>query len=335
MNTIKSSLGWAALAACALLLASSMQTSGDQIPADRTMSGEGDQGHFAELWASSTPKQNDSYLVSFSEGAFEIIYVKPGVTATSPPGLLDLRNQMYSSGPFNWKLEFSFVELFQFKNNGDPSFGPEDTVISHQDLANEIYALLPPKHMNTANWGVMNTHTAISQDGLLSLEFVTTNDFVPYDIGGEIDPRDIHMSVRISGYDLSAGSDSIGLRMLVRSQSSTGIHFQNEGSESTLNITTSSPYAGGLVDLSNLAYIDGITRWAGQSWDGTNLTLSYPMANTTLQEFVFKVRSNITYYESAGIEPNPVLYAVGLGLATAAVATAIVLATRRRRSRNH
>jgi len=334
MNTIKSSLGCAALAVCALLLSSSMQTSGDQIPADRMISGEAGQGQFVELSASSTPKENDSYLVSFSEGTFEIIYVKPGVTATGRGGLQDLRNHMYSSGPFNWKLEFSFVELFEFKNNGDPSFGPEDTVISHQDMANDTYALLS-KYMNTANWGAMNTYTAISQDGLLSLEFVTTSDFVLYDIGGEIDPRDIHMGVRISRYDFSAGGDSIGLRMLVRSESSTGIHFQTGGSESTLNITTSSPYAGGLVDFSNLAYIDGIARWAGQSWDGANLTLSYPMANTTLQDFVFKVRSNITYYESTGIEPNPVLYAVGLGLATAAVATAVVLATRRRRSRNH
>jgi len=334
MNTIKSSLGCAAIAVCALLLVSSMQTGGDPIPSDRMISGEAGQGQFVELWGSSTPKQNDSYLVSFSEGTFKIIYVKPGVTATGRSGLQDIGNQMYSSGPFNWKLEFSFVELFVFQNNGDPSFGPEDTVISHHDMANDTYELLS-KSMNTANWGLMRTYTAISQDGLLSLEFVTTSDFVLYDIGGEIDPRDIHMSVRISRYGLSAGADSIGLRMLVRSQSSTGIHYENGGSESTLNITTSSPYAGGLVDFSNLAYIDGVTRWAGQSWDGANLTLSYPMANTTLQNFVFKVRSNITYYESTGVEPNPVLYAVGLGLATASLATAVVLATRGRRSRNH
>jgi len=311
-----------------------MQTSGDPIPSDRIMFGESGQGQFVELWGSSPPKANDSYLVSFSEGKFGIIYVKPGVSATGGSGLQDLKNRLYSGGPFNWKLELSFVELFVFQNNGDASFGPEDTVISHQNIANDTYELIS-KSMNTANWGVMNTYTAISQDGLLSVEFVTASTFVLYDIGGEIDPRDIHMNVRISRYGLSAGGDSIGLRMLVRSQSSTGIHYEDGEFESTLNITTSSPYAGGLVDFSNLAYIDGVTRWAGQSWDGTNLTLSYPMANTTLQDFVFKVRSNITYYESTGVEPNPVLYAVGLGLATAAVATAVVLVTHRRRSRNH
>ena len=84
--------------------------------------------------------------------------------------------------------------------------------------------------------------------------------------------------------------------------------------------------------------VDGSTIELGAagSWDDGTLTLSYPRANTLIQDVVFKVRSNMTFYaDSDNLSPDPMLYLSGLGAASGIVVMSIAFVKRDRRSRNH
>jgi len=329
-----------AIVTVAILVVLSGSAAANDYPLGRDGAGVAGLDQFSELSIQSGSKNPDAFLVSFSNWTFQIDYVKSGFKASKPFDMNEISKGIYLAGPMNWSMSFSILEVFEFKNNGSPSFGPEDTVISSVDIARENYTmLLPILTENTPNWGVRRAYTAISQDGLITLVFVTNTDYVFYDLGGDIDPTEIHLNVRISRYDFSEESNATGLKILVRSQSSAGISYQESNHGALLNITTSQPFAGGTIAWQSPGYVHGDSGGPpgfGSSWDNGNLTLSYPRANTLMQDIVFKVRSNLTYYTSPdSLSPNPVVYAAGLGAAAATIAVAVVLVKRGRQSRNH
>jgi len=292
---------------------------------------------FSELSFQSDTKNPDAYLASFSDWRFQIDYVKSGIEPSSVY-ISDISKGIYTAGPMNWRMNFSILEVFEFKNNGSASFGPEDKVISSLDIADENYTVFS-SYANTLNWGVRHTYTAISEDGLITLVFVTNTDYIFNDLGGDTDPTEIHLNVRISRYNLSDESDSIGLRIMVRSQSIGGVSYEESDKGASLNITTSEPYAGGSIAWENWVYVDGTPSppWgAASSWDDGNLTLSYPRGNTIMQDIVFKVRSNLTFYSDPDtLNPSPTVYIVGLGTAASAIASTVVFVRHDRASRNH
>ncbi len=318
-----------------LLLTASVSADSSRIPAGRTTDSTATTDGFATLSTPTSSLEHDAYLMSFSNGKFDIQYVSSGYSPPNPIDMTEVSRGIYTAGPMNWAMEFSITEVFEFKNNGSASFGPEDTVISRMNLANQTY-FVSTSIENTPDWGVRNTFTALSQNGLVTLVFVTNSDFVFYDLGGDIDPREIHLNVRISRYNLSEASDAIGMKIMVKSQSSSGVAYEESQSGAALNITTSEAFAGGTISWHNFALIDGVGGPQMGSWDGSNITLSYPRCNTTSQDLSFFVRSNLTYYDNPDIlQPNPVLYLVGLGIAVAIVSVAIVFVKHGRGSRNH
>jgi len=338
MATNRVSLVCMAIVTIAILIVLSGSAAANDLPAGRNVTGVAGPDQFSKLSIQSDSKNPDAFLVSFSNWTFQIDYVKSGLKLPNPVDMNEIAKGIYVAGPMNWSMSFSILEVFEFMNNGSPSFGPEDTVISSVDIAKENYTMFA-SYANTPNWGVKDTYTAISQDGLITLLFVTNSDYVFYDLGGDIDPTEIHLNVRISRYNLSEESNAIGLKILVRSQSSGEISYQESNQGTLLNITTSQPFVGGTIAWQSWAYVDGASSapWeTGSSWDNGNLTLSYPRANTLMQDVVFKVRSNLTYYTSpASLSPNPVIYAAGLGVAAATITVAVVFVKRDRHSRNH
>jgi hypothetical protein len=333
------SLVCVAIFTVAILVVLSGSAVANDIPAGRIITGVGSPDQFSVLSVQSGPKNPDALLISFSNGTFRIDYAKSGFKPSEPVDMNEIAKGIYAPGPMNWSMSFSILEVFEFRNNGSPSFGPEDTVISSVDVARENFTILPTLYENTPNWGVRNTYTAISQDGLVTLVFVTNSDYVYYDLGGDIDPTEIHLNVRISRYNFSEGSNATGLKISVKSKSSTGMSYQESNYGATLNITTSQPFAGGTIAWHGPGYVEGGSSGPpgfGSSWDNRNITLSYPRANTLMQDIVFKIRSNLTYYTSPdSLSPNPIVYVAGLGAAAATITVAVVLVKRERQSRNH
>lgn len=330
---------WVVIIVVAVLVVLSGSVAANDYPSGRYGSGVGSLDQFSEVSIQSDSKNPDAFLVSFSNWTFQIDYVKSGFEPSSPFDMNEIAKGIYVAGPMNWRMSFSILEVFEFKDNGSPSFGPEDTVISSVDIARENYTMLPPLTENTPNWGVRRTYTAISQDGLITLVFVTNSDYVYYDLGGDIDPTEIRLNVRISRYNFSEESNATGLRILVRSQSSAGMSYQESNHGALLNITTSQSFAGGTITWQSPGYVEGGSSGPpgfGSSWDNGNLTLSYPRANTLMQDIIFKVRSNLTYYTNPdSLSPDPVVYVAGLGAAAATIAVAVVVVKRGRQSRNH
>jgi len=337
MATNSVSFVFVAVVMVAVLFVLSGSAAATGIPYGRNQLGTSSLDDFSQLSIKSDSKNPDAFLVSFSDWKFQIDYVKSGFEPSSPFDMNEIAKGIYVAGPMNWRMSFSILEVFEFKNNGSPSFGPEDTVISSVDIAGENYTI-SSSYANTPNWGVKDTYTAISQDGLITLVFVTNSNYVFYDLGGDIDPTEIYLNVRISRYDFSEGSNATGLKILVKSQSSAGISYQESNHGALLNITTSQPFSGGTIAWQSPGYLHGDSGGPpgfGSSWDNANLTLSYPRANTLMQDIVFKVRSNMTYYTSPdSLNPDPVVYAAGLGAAAATITVAVVL-VKRRQSRNN
>jgi hypothetical protein len=323
----------------AVLVVLSGSAAATGLPCGRNQLGTSSSDQFSQLSIPSDSKNHDAFVVSFSNWTFQIDYVKSGFEPSSPFDMNEIAKGIYVAGPMNWRMSFSILEVFEFKNNGSSSFGPEDTVISSVDIARENYTMLPSLTENTPNWGVRHTHTAISQDGLITLVFVTNSEYVYYDLGGDIDPTEIHLNIRISRYNFSEESNATGLKILVRSQSSEGISYQESNYGALLNITTAQPFAGGTIAWQSPGYVNGDSNGPsgfGSGWEDGNLTLAYPRTNTLMQDIVFKVRSNLTYYTNPdSLSPNPVVYAAGIGAAVATITVAVVLAKRGRQSRNH
>jgi hypothetical protein len=325
--------------AVAVLVVVSCSVTASDLPADRTGGGFWTPDQFSAVSIQSSSANPDAFLASFSDGTFNIDYIQQSSPSLRSIDLAELADGIYVPGPLNWRMSFSILEVFEFKNNGSDSFGPEDSVISSVDISNKRFTLPQPVVENTPGWGVKTTNTAISEDGLVTLVFVMNWDYVFYTLGDDIDPTEIHMSLRISRYNFSDESNAIGVRVSVRSQSSTGMSYQESNEGMLLNITTVQPFAGGSILWENGMYFDGSTTvglGAAGSWDDGNLTLSYPKANTLIQDVVFKVRSNMTFYaDSDDLSPDPVLYLSGLGAASGIVVMSIAFVKRDRRSRNH
>lgn len=321
-----------AVAVAAILIAVPGQASANDIPKGRSIWGVGGPEMFSELSFQTDTKNPDLYLASFSDWRFQIDYVKSGIEPSSVY-ISDIATGIYTPGTMNWRMNLSVLEVFEFKNNGSASFGPEDTLISNVDIAGQNYSMFS-SYANTLNWGVRETYTAVSEDGLVTLVFVTNTDYIFNDLGGDTDPTEIHLNVRISRYNFSNESDSIGLRVKVGSQSTMGIVFVESEKKDALNITTSEPFAGGLISWEKWAYVDGVASppWGvSSSWEDGDLTLAYPKGNTIMHDIVFKVRSNMTYYtDPDSLNPNPTVYIVGLGMAATAVAVTVVLFRRGR-----
>jgi hypothetical protein len=320
-----------------LVVLSCSVTAGD-LPAGRTVYGFGTTDQFAALSVQSRSADPDAFLASFSEGEFSLDYIRQGSQSIVPDDLHELTEGIYVPGALNWSMGFSVLEVFEFRNSGSESFGPEDYVISSEDISNKKYTLSQPVTENTPGWGVRTTHTAISEDGLVTLVFVVNSDYAFFTLGEDIDPTEIHMSLRVSRYNLSDDGNAIGVAISVNSQSSAGMLYQESNEGTHLNITTDQPFSGGSVSWLNWVCIDGATVGLGAaaSWSDGCLTLSYPRANTLIQDFVFKVRSNMTYYaDSDDLSPDPVLYVSGLGAASILVIVSIGFAKRGRRLRNH
>jgi hypothetical protein len=339
MATSRISFVFVAVIMVAVLVVLSGSAAATGLVSGRNGFGTSSPDDFSQLSIQSDSKNPDAFLVSFFNWTFKIDYVKSGFEPSNPFDMNEIAKGIYVASPMNWRMSFSILEVFEFKNNGSPSFGPEDTVISSVDIARENYTMLPTSYENTPNWGVRQTYTAISQDGLVTLVFVTNSEYVFYDLGGDIDPTEIHLNVRISRYNFSEESNATGLKILVKSQSSAGISYQESNHGALLNITTSQPFAGGAIAWQSPGLVHGDSNGPpgfGSSWEDGNLTLSYPRANTLMQDIVFKVRSNLTYYTNPdSLSPNPVVYAAGLGAAAATITVAVVLVNRGRQSRNH
>jgi len=324
--------------AIAILVAFSASASASDLPAGRSVCGIWTPNQALELSVQSDSANPDAFLVSFSDGTFGIEYVRQDTPIQVPSDLNELASGIYEAGPLNWTLSLSILEIFEFKNNGSETFGPEDTVISSVDISEKGFSLTRPVAENTPNWGVKTTNTAISEDGLVTIVFITNTDYVFYTLDGDIDPTEIHMSLRISRYNFSQESDSLGLKISVKSQSSTGMIYQESSEGGSFNITTAQPFAGASISLKNSLYFDGTTALGfvtARDWNGENLTISYPMANTLIQDIVFKVRSNMTYHtDPDSLAPDPVVYLSGLGAASGIIVASVALVKRGRYS-NH
>lgn len=324
-----------AIATTFMLLAVSSSASANGLPSGRTGYGTASASGFSELSTQADSKNPDSFLVSFSDWTFQIEYVKSGYVIPDPVDMNEISKGIYSPGAMNWRMKFSILEVFEFNNTGDESFGPEDTVISSVDLSEENYTVFSSVE-NTPNWGVRNTFTAISQDGLMTLVFVIVSDYVFYDLGGDLDPTEINLNVRISRYAFSDESNALGLRIMIESQSSGGMSFQESNVAASLNASTSQPFAGGEVSVNKFVNADGV-EWlpSWTTWDEGNITCSYQRANTVMQNFVFKVRSNMTYHSPPdSLEPNASIYLIGLVAAAASITSAVMYVKRGRHQEN-
>jgi hypothetical protein len=331
-------LGCMSVVTVAILIMISCSVAASDLPAGRSDAAVSTSDEFYALSTQSNSNSPDAFLASFSDGTFDIDYIRQSSPILIPSDLNELANGIYVPGPLNWSMSFSILSVFEFQNNGSASFGPEDSVISSVDISNERFTLSQPVCENTPGWGVRTTYTAISEDGLVTLIFVTNSNYVFYTLDGDIDPTEIHMSLRISRYNFSDESNAIGVRILIRSQSSAGMSYQESNDGISLNMTTAQPFAGGSIQWRNSMCVDGSTIELGAagSWDDGTLTLSYPRANTLIQDVVFKVRSNMTFYaDSDNLSPDPMLYLSGLGAASGIVVMSIAFVKRDRRSRNH
>ena len=202
----------------AVLVVFSCSVSAGDLPAGRTVYGFGTIDRFAALSVQPRSADPDAFLASFSEGKFSIDYVRQDSQSIVPNDLHELTEGIYMPGPLNWSMVFSVLEVFEFRNNGSESFGPEDYVISSEDISKKKYTLSAPASENTPTWGVKTTYTATSEDGLITLIFVVNSDYAFFTLGEDIDPTEIHMSLRVSRYNLSDESNAIGVAISANSQ---------------------------------------------------------------------------------------------------------------------
>ncbi len=295
----------------AMIVAASSAAAED-VELDREVSVSEESDSFHAVSDSQGFKVNDRFDLIFDEGTLSLWYTE-NTSASDPP---------------SWELEMSFERLFTFADDGNGRFDSGETVVNSLDMSDTSYSLA----YSTAplpDGGHKTTITAASEEGILTLVFViTTSPTVVGEVA--ISPSDVKLDIRISGLELSGEADHFGLGMSVDADTESTVDLEGIDGSEQLNLTQSS--LGGFFRWADNASVDGVEQSVGATWFDETLTLSYPVGQLIVHDPVIGIRSmapssgSLVALKSIG---EPLLYGVGLALATAAVLGAVAIRTRK------
>lgn len=284
----------------------------DEIELDRHVSVSEESDSFHAVSDSQGFKVNDRFDLIFDEGSLSLWYTED-TSASNPP---------------LWEFEMSFVELISFVDDGNGRFDSGDAVVSTLDISESSYSLT----YSTAplpDGGNKTTVTAVSESGVLTLVFVITSS--PTVVGEvPISPSDVKLDIRISGLELAGEADHIGLGMSVDADMESTVDLEDIDGSRQLNLTQSS--LGGFFRWADNASVDGVQRPVGVTWVNGTLTLSYQAGELIVHDPVIGIRSIAPLSgQFVAVKPigDPLLYGVGLALATAAILGAVAIRTRK------
>lgn len=294
------------------MIVATFSAAGDDVEIERTVSISEESDSFHAVSDSFGFNVNDRFDLIFDEGTVSLWYTE-NTGASNPP---------------SWELDLSFERLFTFVDNGNGRFDAEDAVITALDLADTAYSLT---HLTTLlpDGGNMTTITAAAESGILTLVFVISTS--PISVGTvAISPSEVKLDIRISGLELSGGADHIGLGISVDADMESAVSLEEVDDSSQLNLTQSS--LGGFFRWADNASVDGVQSPVGAAWLDDRLTLSYPAGQLIVHDPIIGVRSMAPLSGAlVAIGPigEPLLYGVGLALASGAVIGAVAIRTRK------
>ncbi len=284
----------------------------EDVEIDREISVSEESDSFHAVSDSQGFKLNDRFDLIFDEGTLSLWYTE-NTSASDPP---------------SWEFEISFERLFTFMDDGSGRFDGGDTVVNSLDMSDTSYSLA----YSTAplpNSGHKTMITAASEEGILTLGFViTTSPTVVGEVA--ISPSDVKLDIRISGLELSGEADHIGLGMSVDADTESTVELEGLDGSEQLNLTQSS--LGGFFRWADNASVDDVQQSVGATWLDETLTLSYPVGQLIVHDPVIGIRSMAPLSGPlAALKPigEPLLYGVGLALATAAVLGAVAIRIRK------
>ncbi len=294
------------------MIAAAFSAVADEVELEREVSVSEESDSFHAVSISQGFNVNDRFDLIFDEGTLSLWYTKD-TGASVPP---------------SWELEISFEKLSSFVDDGNGRFDSGDAVVSTLDLSDSSYSLtystgpLP-------DGGNKTTVTAVSEDGVLTLVFVIATS--PTLVGQvPISPSDVKLDIRISDLELAGDADYIGLSMSVDSDIESTFDFEDFDGYEQLNLTQAG--LGGFFRWADNASVDGVQSPVGAAWFEETLTLSYPAGQLIAHDPIIGVRSMAPLsglLVALGPIGEPLLYGIGLALATGAVLGAVAIRTRK------
>lgn len=300
------------LAAVIAMIVAAFSTAADEIELEREVSISEESDSFHAVSDSQGFNVNDRFDLIFDDGTVSLWYTED-TSASDPP---------------SWELDLAFETLFTFEDNGNDRYDGEDIIVNTLELDDTTYSLT---HSATIlpDGGNKTTITASSEGGILTLVFVITTSPTSVDTVA-ISPSDVKLDIRISGLDIQGGADHVGLGISVDADLESSVDLEEVDDSSQLNLTQSS--LGGFFRWADSAFVDGVQRPVGATWFDETLTLSYPSGQLVVHDPIIGIRSMAPLSGSLvklGPIGEPLLYGLGLALATGVILGAVAIRTRK------
>jgi len=301
-----------ALAIAALLVpTAALSVSADELENDREVSYVEGPDSFEMVSESSGFKVNDQFSISFDEGSITATY-------TADPATTAIRD---------WQLELTLERVIGFKDNGNGILDSGDTIVWTEDVEDMTFAVISD-FAPLPDGGNLTTVTAVSEGGMLTLEFAfTTSPALVGDV--PISPTDVKLSIRLDLTDSEGTFDKVALVISAEVDYLSTLAYEGEDDHQELNLTHDS--MGGFFSWSSNATVDGFSVPVGVSWSENDLALTYPAGDLIVHDPVIGVRS-VAALSGIGqvseIIGNPAVFIAGLAFASALVLGTVIVRKR-------